>query len=336
MINLLVVGFMWLLVVVLSLRARTRPDNTMLRAAIVIAASLTTNIDDVYLWAGELLPWPNVLDLVSNVLLVVGVYFLSRAIVQGAAAFDEPRGRGRRWTLGAALIAVAVMLVSFSLIDAPASSTRFMLDYGDQLAAGVYSGIQYAYIFAVMAGTVVTCIRNVPHMRRLRFRIGFRLIGIGCGAGLLLCSSVIAMDIAHVAGADAVVRGLGPIYDVSYLLTVALLVAGLAVPPLVRVMKQISVRRQIQAVEPGLKSLWLRTVATAPAVSLVGTTAQSVKQAQEQSTRDASDTIHRLVIEIHDWLDANGGSSAEEELSAPERALLEQAEALCLKQGRSL
>lgn len=336
MINLVVVAFMWMLVLVLSLRARTRPDNTMLKASIVIAASLTTNIDHIYLWAGGFLPWRNFLDLVSNVLLIAGVYFLSRAIVQGAAVFEEAQGRGRRWTLGAALIAVAVMLVSFPLIDAPVSSTRFMLDYGDQLAAGVYSGIQYAYIFAVMAGTLITCIRNVPHMRRIRFRVGFRLIGAGCGAGLLLCSSVITMDIAHVVGGDAVVRGLSPIYDVSYLLTVGLLVAGLAIPPLVRVVKQIGLRRQVQAVELELKSLWLRTVATAPAVSLVGTTAESVRQAQEQSTRDATDAIHRLVIEIHDWLDTSGGSEREDGLSGSERDLLQQAEALCLKQGKSV
>lgn len=334
MTNLLVVAFMWLLVLTLSLRARARPDNTMVKAAVVIAASLTTNINGVYLWAGNKLPWPNALDLVSNVLLIVGVYYLSRAIAHGATAGDAARSRGGRWIPRAALATVAVMVVSFAFIADPVASTSFMLDYGDQPAAGLYSAIQYVYIFAVMTGTLVTCIRNVPQMKRKRFRVGFRIIGWGCGVGLVLCSSVIVMDVAHVVGAEGLMTAVSAVYDLSYPLTVLLLAVGLAIPPLGRILNEISIGRYVRDIEPQVKAIWLSTVAKSPVVSLVGTTAQALAAEPEKSTRDATDAIHRLVIEIHDWMDVSQNSDLA--LSPDHRAVLKRAEALCLKQGRRI
>ncbi|MCC9195652.1 hypothetical protein QNO08_14650 [Arthrobacter sp. zg-Y820] len=333
MMNLLVAAFMWLLVLTLSLRARSRPDNTMLKAAVVIAASLTTNIDGVYLWAAERWPWPNALDLASNVLLIVGVYYLSRAIIAGARTRDADWNRGGLRASGAALVTITVMIVSFAFIDNPEPSTKFMLDYGDQPAAGLYSAIQYLYIFAVMSATLVTCVRNVPQMRRKRFRVGFRMIGWGCGVCLLLCLSVIVMDVTHVAGQEGIMRGVGAVYDVLYPLTVVLLSAGLAVPPLGRILSDARIRRQIGAVEPQVTALWLATVAKTPAVSLVGTTAPTLN-AGPQNTREATDSLHRLVIEIHDWINVNGDSAAG--LSPAALAALKQAEALCLRQRKAL
>ncbi|WP_461169390.1 hypothetical protein [Arthrobacter sp. Z1-15] len=330
MMSLLVATFMWLLVLTLSLRARARRDNSMLKAAVVIAASLTTNINEVYLWAAEHSPWANGLDLVSNILLILGIFYLSRAITLGATA-GSSRGGGGRWGRVGAVVTIAVMVVSFARIDNPAPSTQFMLDYGDQPAAALYSAIQYLYIFAVMAATLRTCVGNVPKMRRRRFRAGFSIIGAGCGVGLLLCSSVIVMDVTHVTGQEGVMRSVGGIYDVLNPLTVVLLSVGLAVPPLGRIISDITMGRQLRELEPQLKALWNRTVARTPAVSLMGTGADTVA-VPRQSARETTDVIHRLVIEIHDWLAVSGSA----ELSPDEAAALRKAEALCLKQGRML
>lgn len=332
MTNLLVAAFMWLLVLILSLRARSRPDNSMLKAAVVIAASLTTNINEVYLGAAELLPWANALDLLSNILLIIGVFYLSRAITLGATA-GSSRGGGGTWGRWAALVTAAVMIVSFAGIENPVPSTRFMLDYGDQPAAAVYSAVQYVYIFAVMAATLGTCVRNVPLMRRRRFRAGFSIIGTGCGAGLLLCASVIVMDVTHVTGQEGIMRSVGGVYDVLYPLTVVLLSVGLAVPPLGKIINDISIKRQIRQLGPPLKALWRKTVARTPDVSLMGSAADTAT-VPRRTARDATDAIHRLVIEIHDWLAVTGKPGAE--LSAADTAVLREAEALCLKQGRAL
>jgi hypothetical protein len=332
MMNLLVAAFMWLLVLTLSLRARARPDNSMLKAAVVIAASLTTNINEVYRWAGELLPWANALDLVSNILLIIGVFYLSRAITLGATA-GSSRGSGGVWGQAGAPGTAVVMVVSFAAIDNPMPSTTFMLDYGDQPAAALYSAVQYVYIFAVMAATLGTCVRNVPRMRRRRFRAGFSIIGTGCGVGLLLCASVIVMDVTHVTGQEGIMRSVGGVYDVLYPLAVVLLSVGLAVPPLGRIINDISIKRQIRQLEPQLKALWTKTAARTPDVSLIGSTPDTAP-ALRKSARDATDAIHRLVIEIHDWIAVTGNPGAE--LSTADAAALREAEALCLKQGRML
>ncbi|WP_104160346.1 hypothetical protein [Arthrobacter sp. ZGTC212] len=334
MSNLIVVIFMWLLVLTLALRARTRPDNTMLKASIVIAASLTTNIDGLYLWAAEKMPWPNGLDLAANALLIFGVYYLSRAIAHGARAGDTVSGRGTLWLRRAAVITVVIMAVSFALIDDPVPSFSFMLDYGSQPAAALYSGIQYLYILAVMVGTLATCLKNVPHMRRKRFRVGFRIIALGCVAGIVLCISVLVMDMANVTGNEELRRAAGTVYDVSNPLTVVLLSAGLAVAPIGRILSDLRVRRQIRVLEPRLRAVWLSTVAQTPAVSLVGTTAQSVTEGHRKRARNTADTIHRLVIEIHDWMDLSENRG--QQMSPADRSVVNQAEALCLKQGRPL
>ncbi|WAP52446.1 hypothetical protein OL239_04060 [Arthrobacter sp. ATA002] len=309
-----------------------RPDNSMLKAAVVIAASLTTNINEVYLWAGALLPGANALDLVSNILLIIGVFYLSRAITRGAAA-GNVRGRGAVWGRAGAVVTIVVMIVSFAGIDNPAPSTRFMLDYGDQPAAALYSAIQYVYIFAVMAATLGTCVRNVPQMRRRRFRAGFSIIGAGCGAALLLCVSVIVMDVTHVTGEEDLMRSVGGVYDVLYPLAVVLLAVGLAVPPLGKIINDIRIKRRIVQLEPQLTALWAKTVAQTPDVSLTGSAA-GAGSARRKTPRDATDAIHRLVIEIHDWLAVRG--NPDPELSVADTAALREAEALCLQQGRML
>lgn len=334
MITFIVAVFMWALVLILALRARARPDNTMLRAAILIAASLTTNIDQVYLWANNRIPWANTLDLVSNLLLITGIYYLSVAITQGATRVAALRERGTVWMRRAAQSTAAVMVTSFVLIDGPEPSTTFMLDYGNQPAAGIYSAVQYAYIFSVMTGTLFTCIQNVPRMRRPRFRIGFSIIGAGCFAALLLCATVIAMDVANVAGAEGFLSSVSFLYDLLYLIAVLLLCTGLAIPPVGRLVTSLALRRQLTAIEPEIRRVWLSTVAKSPNVSLMGTTLRNVEDKGGVAGRHSVETLHRLVIEIHDWL--NVESSPGFELPPEQRRTLDRAESLCLRQGRAV
>lgn len=333
MIAFVVAMFMWALVFILALRARARPDNTMLRAATLIAASLTTNINEVYLWANNQLPWSNALDLTSNLLLIGGIYYLSIAITRGATRVAALRERGTVWMRRAAQSTAAVMVVSFALIDDPQPSTRFMLDYGHQPAAAIYSTVQYAYIFSVMTGTLLTCIKNVPRMRRPRFRIGFSIIGTGCFVALLLCVTVIAMDVANVLGAAGFLESVSALYDVLYLATVLLLCVGLAIPPVGRLVASLALKRQLKSIEPEIRRVWLTTVARSPGVSLVGTTPRDVEGRRSAAGRQSVETVHRLVIEIHDWLNVESGPSFE--LPARQRKILERAEKLCLRQGRA-
>lgn len=333
MITIAVAVFMWALVLILALRARSRPDNSMLRAAGLIAASLTMNIDQVYLWVNAQLPWANALDLVANLLLITGIYYLSSAITQGAIRVAALRERGTIWMRGAAQATAALMVASFALIDDPEASTTFMRDYGDQVTAAAYSAVQYIYIFSVMSGTLITCLQNVPRMRQPRFRVGFSIIGAGCFSALALCAAVIAMDVANVVGALGFLATVGPIYDVLYLMTVLLLCVGLAIPPVGRLLTSLSLRRQLARIEPDIRGVWLTTVARSPSVSLIGTTLQDVQREGRSGDRSL-ETVHRLVIEIHDWLNVESGPDFK--LTPAQREALECAETLCLRQGRAI
>lgn len=328
MTNVLVAGFMWALVVVLSLRARNRPDNSVLWAAIAIAASFTTNIDSVYLTLTDIGPWPNGFDLAANILLMLGIYYLSRSIGRGATGLGSSGQFNERWIRVAVVCDVALMVLFFALIDAPSVSTSFMLAYGDQLPAALYSMIQYTYIFVVMMGVLVTCVRNVPRMRHGRFKVGFSFLAVGCMSALGLCAVVICMDVAHLAGRRDLMLALGLIYTVLYAVTVGLLCIGLGIPPASRLWLSFTRRRKIYVVEPGIRRLWGRTVAEHSSTSLV-TGAKPVESSGVEPAARTIGRMHRMVVEIHDWLNLHKSS-----LSDADRRTLATAEELCMQPGR--
>lgn len=329
---LMVAALMWGLVLVLSLRARLRPDNTLLIAAAIIAASMTTNIPEIYLGAATWLP-PNAMDLVANILLIAGVYYLSSAIRRGATAAGTDLVPGANRARTVAVGTILAMVVAFAFIDNSEPSTNFMLTYGDQPAAAAYSMVQYIFIFGVMMATLTTCVRNVPRMVQGRFRVGFSVTGAGCSVALLLCISVVAMDVCHVLGAHQLMVTLGGIYDVLFLGTITLLCVGLSIPPLARQISSFRMRKKVLAIEPEIRRIWSKTVAINPSISLVGSSAPRATAAQELGTTRATDGMHRMLVEIHDYIHVTSESDA---LTADDWHRLGAAETLCLHQGRLL
>lgn len=326
MSNFIVAAFMWILVIVLAPRAPYRRNNAILWAAIVIAVSFTTNINWVYLAAAKAIPWPNGLDIAANVLLIVGIYYLSSSIGRGATGLGARDDFNERWIKSAASGAAVLMLIFFSMIDAPVASTEFMLTYGHQLPAALYSITQYTYVFAVMAGVLVVCARNVPRMRHRRFRTGFSLLAAGCVTALALCAVVIWMDLAHLAGYEQLMRDLGLVYTFLYTVTIALLCLGLAIPPVGRLWLSLRLNREVRRVEPKVSVLWTRAVAENSSISLVGDKSNDPWRAM--ALPDSISRMHRMVIEIHDWLNLH-----KDQLSDEERRALAVAEDLCMQPG---
>jgi hypothetical protein len=193
--------------------------------------------------------------------------------------------------------------------------------------------VQYLFIGGVMLGTLTTCVRNVPRMMQPRFRIGFSVTGAGCMAALLLCASVVAMDVCHVLGELELMRALGGIYDILFFATMVLLCMGLAIPPLGRQISSLRLRRRVLAVEPEVRRIWANTVATTPSVSLVGANLRGSPAAQELRTDQATEGLHRMLVEIHDYLNVTDSSDT---LTAADWRQLDEAEALCLQQGKPL
>ena len=143
MTPILVSVLMWALVAVLLILRRGRADRSITYSAVTIAIAMTLNIDPVYIWVDGLLGSTNVATLLADLALMVGIFFLGRAV---AKAGRDQRGIVRI-ALGRTLLAIALagVTASFLLIDRGSTTTTFMLDLGAQPAAAAYSIIQFAY-----------------------------------------------------------------------------------------------------------------------------------------------------------------------------------------------
>lgn len=294
MIQIMAAALIWLLVICLLLGIRRRRDHSVLTAAITISVSLTLNIDQVYLGIDSVLGGRNLVDLLANISMVVGIHFLSRAIIR-AATPDETVGK-RDW---AGLILLAVVIVglsaSFSAIVTQGSSTRFMMDYGDQWSAALYSSLQFVYIGYVVAVTGLTCFRFRGDMLRPYFRTAFTCIGVGCGFAVLIVLLVLVMDILHLQGNLDAMRSISPVYDAAVVLAMTFLCLGLAIPPTAR---RVLRRRESTTEEElisALTKIWEKTAKKRQEVRLV-------RDTEIINHHDRAQRLHRMLVEVQDAL----------------------------------
>ena len=313
MIHLIVAMALWGLVGALALGARLRTDQSILYAAVMIAVSLTLNIDAVYFAADGLLGGRNYADLPANLLLLLGVYFLSRAILR-ASSPSRAHAMARPFRIGAAITA-GLMATTFVFIDAPTTSGSFMQDFGSQPAAAAYSLIQFTYLGVVVALTGTICLRFAGRMSTPARRLGFRIVGAGCGAAVLTAVSVVGMDLAHVFGAMSLLALFAGAYDVLNLTSILLLCFGLSHPPILAWVSNRIDRRRLQAVLPDLTRIW-RDVSAQP-LELGGETHSNGARSAE---RDVYRVTHRTLVEIRDALLFD--PSARDRLSDEDVALL--------------
>lgn len=295
MIQVIAASVIWGLVLCILPGVRSRKDHTILIAAVAIAAALSLNVDPIYIVGDAMLGGRNLLDLNANVLMVVGIYFLSQAILR-AAEFNDASIRRDGLGLTILICVVVGLGAAFFNIEAPVSSTRFMLDYGSQPAAALYSSIQFAYIGIVVGLTGYVCFRFRRRMATIHFRLAFTLIGIGCALALIVVFAVLGMDIAHVLGDLRTMGMLGVAYDVSFIAAMVFLCAGLALPPVAR---RISRRMDVRTREGLLKSLsqiWEKVTATRKETRLVAPAAGI--EHGDATTRK----LHRMLVEIQDAL----------------------------------
>ncbi|SDW85695.1 hypothetical protein SAMN04487912_105107 [Arthrobacter sp. cf158] len=294
MIQIVAAALIWLLVICLLPGIRRRRDHSVLTAAITISVSLTLNIDQVYLGIDSALGGRNLADLLANISMVVGIYFLSRAIIRAAT----PDGTaGKRDRGGLTLLAVVIMglAASFSAIVTQGSSTRFMVDYGDQSAAALYSSIQFVYIGYVVGVTGLTCFHFRGDMLRPFFRTAFTCIGVGCVFAFLLVILVLVMDILHLQGRLDAMRAISPVYDATVVAAMFFLCLGLGIPPVAR--RVLRHRESVTEDEliRSLMKIWEKTTKKRQDVRL----AQGAEMISQQ---DRAQRLHRMLVEVQDAL----------------------------------
>ena len=293
MIQIAVAVVMWLLVASLLPGTRRR-DHSVLTAAITIAVAMTLNIDPVYMSLDAAFAGRNYIDLLANISMVVGIYFLSKAIIRAATPEDVGEGRD---LVGAVVLGVVILglVASFSFISTRGTSTRFMLDFGDQFPAALYSAIQFVYIGYVVSVTGATCFRFRAGMSRPYYRVAFTLIGTGCAFAVLLVMLVLVMDALHLQGQIDAMHAISPAYDATVVAAMAFLCVGLAIPPVARrIIRRKESETQDELVR-GLSGVWEKTAGRRQDVRLqLGV--ESLRQ-QDQARR-----LHRMLVEVQDAL----------------------------------
>lgn len=317
--SLAIAVLMWGLVLSLSIRASKRSKNILLWCASLIAVSLTSNVSFVDQALDGISPFPNLFHLLSNLILIFGVFLLAITIIRGArtAINDKPQGLGIE-IYGVVFVMIS-MVVSFFMIKNPHSSTRAMVDYWVHLPAAFYSGIQFLYLSFIFIQVMAICLRAIPQMTITRFRIGFSTMVVGCLCAVLMVISVICMDILHVRGDLATMRSVEMAYDILRLGAVFFLCVGLSIPTLGKQLDSTRHRRQAAIIEPKLRQVWIQTVGEHSDQSLIFT--KSIETGEPMAR------LHRMVVEIYDWsLNEEGGA-----LSPSQSAVLSKAESLCMQ-----
>ncbi|MET3718935.1 hypothetical protein [Arthrobacter sp. UYEF21] len=295
MIQDIAAAVIWCLALCLLPDIKRRKDQSILAAAITIATALTLNVDRIYIAGDQLLGNRNLLDLVANIFMVIGIYFLSRAILRAADVSEtvDIHNRVGQSVLG---IVVVALIVSFSLVDAPRTSTSFMRDYGSQWPAAVYSGVQFLYIGAVVAITGFTCFRFRGEMAKPYFRVAFVFIGLGCALAVVLVLAVLGMDVLHLMGELEAMSRLSYVYDAAEVGAMVFLCVGLALPPVARRLERRSDARAAAVLVEQLSEPWDRITSERSELRL-NLTQTAIDRRDAPKRR-----LHRMLVEIQDAL----------------------------------
>lgn len=313
MIPTLVATFMWTLVASLLIFRYKRTDRNITYASTGIAVAMTLNINSIYSTLDPLAGGTNTVTLVSDALLMTGIFFLGRAVI--TTGQYRPRLVRAAISIPVLMVSLAAITTAFCYIAKGATTTTFMIDLGAQPAAAIYSIMMFAYCGVVVIAMMVVAGRQYRHSSGVE-HLPTALLGLGSALGLALCASVIAMDIAHVTGHLNIVAAIQPAYDALTLSAFAFLCAGFAVQPIIRHVGNYHRHRQTANLISRLGPLWQR--ATHVRSSLSQTNPLAV------SRKDPERYLHRQIVEIRD---AMIDPRVEFHVNSDEVSLLRQAEA---------
>ncbi len=294
MSQIVVAALMWGFVLCGAVSAGQDSDRSMWDSSVAIAVSLSLNIDAIYVAGDRLLGGANWLELVSDVLLMVGMFFLLRGLLRATRGGRNPQvERG----LSVILVLVCLVLAVFFLnISAPVTSTTFMLSYGAQPAAAAYSITQFLSVgvaTAVMAGV---CFRHAKQMGPAVSRGALRMVGAGNLCAVSLSVLIIGMDVTHATGDLPGMRALSAGYEPLYVSAIALLCIGYSIPPLVRRAETFHYRHDTSTLLDKITPVWRDTVDMDAAIPVN----QYVQPHHGGANLGNEALLHRMIVEIRD------------------------------------
>lgn len=311
MVSAIISALMLTLVAVLLTLRRAKREQSITYAALAIAASMLMSNDDLYVIVDGWFGANDLIHLATAITLMVGVFYLAR----GVARVGDLALLTSRILLGAPALIAATAVVSgafFLIRHHGGTSVTFMLDYGDQPAAAVYSGAQFVYLAGVLTALMLIAIRQIRTGTRSAQVVSI-LLAAGSAVGLVLALDIIAMDVAHVAGWENTLTLLQAPYSVLQVATFAPLCVGLAVAPISQWALEVRRGKLTRVHTQRITSLWQAATRARP----------SLAKAMGREDADAESMLHRKLVEIRDAaLDSRNTFTLHRE----DRALLAQAE----------
>ncbi|MBF4608614.1 hypothetical protein [Curtobacterium sp. VKM Ac-1393] len=278
-------------------------DRTLTMTFLLFSATIVTNVDPLYRWLDPLLGGRNVVTVISDCLMVAGTSTLLWGVAKAV-------GAARPWLRNAIVVSfvlvVAVIVIAFSVLDKPTTTTTFMLDAGSHPAASVYSIAQTVYLGVALGATGVICVLRLREARTTTDLVGLWVLVLGGVLGVVRMGVVVVMDLAHVLGDLDRMRSLSLPYDVTTPGAVLCVASGML---LLVVGHRVSQRRRSRRVDTALRRL-------APLHERIG-----VDNAYP-TTDDPATRLSRAIVEVNDGLRRSRAS-----LSDTERAALAEAEA---------
>ncbi|WP_240482507.1 hypothetical protein [Microbacterium sediminis] len=288
MIPIAASALMWLLVASLLILRRGRADRSIMYSAVTIAVAMTFNVDTTYRWADAVLGGTNIVTLLADLTLMVGVFFLGR----GVAKAMQYQSRVAQIALGLPVLAGAVVgaVTAFAFIDRGETTTTFMLDLGAQPAAATYSIIQFTYDGVVLTAMAAAASRQIGRSRGAE-RLPAVSVLVGSLTGVTLSLVVIAMDLAHIIGNLTLMDGLSAAYDPLFLATFLFLCLGLGAQPALRWARARSRGEKTRALLAQVTPTWERAIDVRPGLS----------QLEPSFHREDDETrLHRQIVEVRD------------------------------------
>lgn len=289
MIQIAVAAMMWILVASILILRRGRRERSLTYAAIAIAVAMTLNVDVVYLGADRLLGAANRVTLIADGVLMIGLFFLGRGIMKaGEYRPGLVRAALARPTL---LLSLICLIGSFWIVELGPTTTEFMVEFGGQPAAAIYSMIGFAYCGIVVTAMGILAWRQFRQSRG-PMRVPVLEVVVGAAFGVLLCIVVLIMDVAHLAGALDLMAAVSTAYGPLNLLTFVFLCSGLAGQPIVRAAEERSRRTKSEDIMSRIEPTWRRASLLHPGLSQAG--------GMDASSENPEARLHRAVVEIRD------------------------------------
>lgn len=278
-------------------------DRTLAVTFLLFAATIVTNVDPLYRWLDPLLGGFNVVTVVSDCLMVAGTSTLLWGVAKAV-------GAARPWLRNAIVVSFAavviVVVVAFTVLDKPATTTTFMLDAGSHPAATVYSIAQTLYLGVALGATGFICVLRLREARTTTDLVGLWVLVLGGVLGVVRMIVVVVMDLAHVLGDLDRMRSLALPYDVTTPGAVICVSTGML---LLVIGHRVSRRHRTRRVAAALRRL-------APLHERIGA------DNAYPSTDDPATRLSRAIVEVNDGLRQSRAS-----LTDAERAALAEAEA---------